>query len=125
MVRLPNWKPNGRDWLLCAAVVLCALLLGWRLWFSPAEGGGTAVVLQDGAVLARLPLKTDTTYVVEGTYENVIRVKDGKVFIESSTCPGQDCVHQGAVSRPGSSIVCLPNHVAVYIEGGDADVTVG
>ena len=122
---LPDSKPNKRDWLLCAAVALCALLLGGWLWFSAPADGGVAVVTRDGAVLARLPLDRDGSYTVEGAYQNVIRVADGAVYIESATCPGEDCVHQGAVSRPGGSLICLPNRVTVTIEGGDADVIVG
>lgn len=121
---LPSWKFNKRDAALCAAVVLCALLLGWRLWLAPPIGD-TVVVSHDGVVIARLPLNTDAVYVVEGAYENVVRVEDGKAFIESATCPGQDCVHQGAISKTGSSIVCLPNRVSIRIEGGSADVIIG
>lgn len=122
---LPDCKPNKRDWLLCAAVLLSALLLGGGLWLAAPADGGVAVVMRDGAVLARLPLDTDAEYTVEGEYENVIRVESGAVFIRSATCPGEDCVRQGRVSRAGSSLICLPNRVTVLIEGGSADVVIG
>ena len=34
-----------------------------------------------------------------------------------SDCPGQDCVHSGAVSRAGQSIVCLPARIVVELVG--------
>ena len=34
-----------------------------------------------------------------------------------SDCPTQDCVHTGAISRAGQSIVCLPAQVVVHLEG--------
>ena len=41
--------------------------------------------------------------------------------VTQSDCPGQDCVHSGAVSRAGQSIVCLPARVIVRLEGGQKD----
>ena len=126
-MRLPDVRANVRDWLLCGAVALCAVALGGALWFSSPGDGAVAVVTQDGTELARLPLDTDATYTVGGPYENVVRVADGKVSIESATCPGEDCVRQGAVSRVGASLVCLPNRVTVTVEGADGttDVVIG
>lgn len=46
-----------------------------------------------------------------------------------SGCPTQDCVHTGAISRAGQSIVCLPAQVVVHLEGASGtdapDVIVG
>lgn len=123
-MRLPDWKPNKLDILLCAVLILCAVLSGWKLWFA-APSGRTAVITVDGRVAARLPLDTDAVYEVDGDYHNVVRVRGGKVMIESSDCPGKDCVRQGAISKAGRSIVCLPNRVTVTVEGGSADVIVG
>ena len=41
----------------------------------------------------------------------------GAVSVTQSDCPGQDCVHSGAVSRAGQSIVCLPAHIVVELVG--------
>ena len=46
---------------------------------------------------------------------------DGAVYVTSSDCPNQDCVHSGAISRAGQSIVCLPARVAVTLEGSASD----
>ena len=76
----------------------------------------------------QVPLNgTDATFAVEGNYPLTVAVSGGKVWIAESTCPGGDCVQQGAVSRSGESIVCLPARVTVAITGGSgsADVIVG
>ena len=39
------------------------------------------------------------------------------VSVTQSDCPGQDCVHSGAVSRAGQSIVCLPARIVVELVG--------
>ena len=37
--------------------------------------------------------------------------------MEEADCKGQDCVDIGKISRSGQTILCLPNKVAVTIEG--------
>jgi len=49
------------------------------------------------------------------------------VWVSASDCPTQDCVRTGAISRPGQSIVCLPEQVIVKLVGtGDGpDLVIG
>ena len=61
-----------------------------------------------------------------GTYESrgytlTVAVENGVVRVSESDCPNQDCVHSGAISRAGQSIVCLPARVAVTLEGAASD----
>ena len=50
-------------------------------------------------------------------------------FNHNNPLPTRDCVHTGAISRAGQSIVCLPAQVVVHLEGASApdapDVIVG
>ena len=57
----------------------------------------------------------------EGRYNKVV-ISGGSVFMEEANCPGQECVHQGKVSRINQPIVCLPNEVVVTVEGSGAEV---
>ena len=59
----------------------------------------------------------DTEVLIQNDYTNKLIVKDKKVAIEESDCPGMDCVHSGVISGKGRSLVCLPNRVEVRIEG--------
>ena len=59
-----------------------------------------------------------------------VAAEDGNgLRVSSSDCPTQDCVHTGAISRAGQSIVCLPAQVVVHLEGASGtdapDVIVG
>ena len=47
----------------------------------------------------------------------VLLLLGGAVSVTQSDCPGQDCVHSGAVSRAGQSIVCLPARIVVELVG--------
>ena len=62
------------------------------------------------------------SFEVTGKYTNLIIVENGSIAITASDCPGEDCVHSGAITAPGRSIVCLPNGVEVRVVGQSADV---
>lgn len=72
-----------------------------------------------------IPLTKETTYTVHQDATdatNVIHVTADSIWMESSTCEGQDCVKQGAVSLSnkgsrilGSMVICLPNQVTLEL----------
>lgn len=106
------------DFLILIFVAISALLTGICFWFFVGKEEGTvAVIYKEGEVEARLPLYEDTEILVTNYYTNKIIVKDGKVSIQTSDCPGADCVHSGWIKEGGRSIVCLPNRVEIRIEG--------
>ncbi len=47
----------------------------------------------------------------------VIELKDKKIRILKNTCPQKICIHQGWISTPGSTIICIPNKLVVSISG--------
>lgn len=68
-----------------------------------------------------MPLDKDDVLVVstsEGT--NTIQVKGGEVSVSDADCPNHDCVNQGAISRAGQQIVCLPHKLTVDISDKEA-----
>lgn len=106
------------DLLAIALVAVMAILVSVLFWTNVGtEEGSVLIVYQEGEVIKELSLDVDTEFVVEGAYTNKIVVKDGKVSITESDCPGNDCVHSGAIHEGGRSIVCLPNRVELRIEG--------
>ena len=107
-------------------VIVLALVVGLLFLPKPAEGAAVEIY-QDGQLVKTIPLSAQEAFTLSGDYTNVIRVADGQVAIISSDCPGMDCVHSGAISVPGRSLVCLPNGVEVRIVGktGDVDFVVG
>lgn len=125
-------RPTRWDALLAAAILLTAAVIGFLLYMNAGVSGGlTAVVARDGKEIARISLnglEEPLELPVEGEYTNIIRAERGRVCIVESTCPGQDCVHQRWISRPGQHLVCLPNRVTVTIEGSkpsDVDAVTG
>ena len=107
------------DWI--AAVLIFTLATGiWAAGRSQSSGSLTALVRQDGQVvrtIALTGLSEPITFTLDGAYTNTIRAENGRICVESATCPGQDCVQTGWLTRAGQSAVCLENRVSITLEG--------
>ena len=100
-----------------------ALGLGARLYFAAKSAGELTVSISvDGETVERCALSAyeGGTYESRG-YTLAVAVENGAVRVSESDCPNQDCVHSGAISRAGQSIVCLPARVSVTLEGAASD----
>lgn len=106
-------KVTRADLWLTATLLLVAVLVGGVLLTTVPRGSVVSVVVNDVEV-ARLPLDTDTTYSPANGYLFVI--EDGRAYMEAAPCPDRICVHTGAISRVGETIVCLPGHVVITVE---------
>jgi len=108
------------------AVVLVLLLAAFSAAaFVPGEQTADSCTVQiflDGALVQELALDKNASYVIRGEFSNTVVVENGSVFIAESDCPGADCVHSGAISSAGRSIVCLPNRAEVRIVGAQSEV---
>lgn len=105
--------------LLVAASVVALLLL------QPATPrSGVVVVERDGAQVLRQPLSRDASYPIGDAL--TVRVEDGGVWVEQSSCPDKLCEGMGVLRSVGPSIVCLPNRISVRVEQvpGAVDVLV-
>ena len=119
MKRSPKLKPTKWDALVVLAVLLLALGLGARPYFAAKSAGELTVSISvDGETVERCALSTyeGGTYKSRG-YTLTVEAADGAVYVASSDCPNQDCVHSGAISRAGQSIVCLPARIVVELVG--------
>ena len=132
------------DIILFIALVLAGLAASAALTLSHGEAGsGTKVIIESGGDLyARYPLSEDRTVVVPAPkqnstdapaadpdapassqydYYNVVVISGGTVSVTEASCKNQVCVKHGSVSRPGESIVCLPNRLVVRIENDSGE----
>ena len=132
----PELKFNRWDVLLAAAVLLLAVVSA--LWFYlPKTGGGdqlTLVITVGGQEQSRTPVTQlpDGPVRIEGrggytltlspSYSDLPFSPEWSVRVSDSDCPGQDCVHTGAIARAGQSIVCLPAQVVNSLVGAASDV---
>lgn len=135
-------KFNRRDALVALAVALLAAVTALLFYLPRTQSGQlTLVITVGGQEQSRTPVTQlpDGPVRIEGrggytltlspSYSDLPFSPEWSVRVSDSDCPGQDCVHTGAISRAGQSIVCLPAQVVVYLEGtpaaGQPDVIVG
>ena len=109
---------------LLAVVIVVVLAVFVALSFLPSgdSEGVQAQIYQNGELIETLSLNEATSLEITGKYSNVITVADGAIAITASDCPGEDCVHSGAIRTSGRSIVCLPNGVEVRVVNAASDV---
>jgi hypothetical protein len=106
------------DRLVVAGVALIAAL-AWPVSYLSAAGGADSATVAGPQGRTVLSLRQDRTIDIAGVRGVVrLRVQDGSIRVVESACPNQICVHQGAISRPGAALVCVPNGVTVRIGGG-------
>lgn len=106
------------DIIVISFVTMLAVLIG--VLFVKTTGtdkGEIVAIYQDGNKIQEISLYENTEVLIENRYTNRLVVKDEKVAIVESDCPGMDCVHSGRISGKGRSLVCLPNRVEIRIEG--------
>ncbi len=111
-----HFRPG--DAVAIAAVTMAALLMMiYFLLVSGSERSTVAQIYQEGRLIREVRLEDDAEFTVEGEYRNVITVRDGRIAVTESDCPGEDCVRTGWAQRPGRGIVCLPNRMEIRITG--------
>ena len=116
-------RPTLWDGLLALLVAAAAAAL--LFFLRPAESNFlTASIVLDGETIGTYDLtgltEPVTLTVDQADYPLTIRLEPGRVCIGESACPSQDCVHTGAITRGGQSIVCLPARIVIQLEGGPA-----
>lgn len=114
---------------LLAVAVTLLLAAAVFVLFLPRENSQAAVaeIYLDGALIRQVSLSEDGEFTVTGDYENTVTVRDGKIAVTRSDCPGGDCVHSGWIGSRGRSLVCLPNRLEIRVvsASGDVDFAVG
>lgn len=132
----PSLRPKPLDALVAAVVIALAVVTA-LLFYLPKTGGGdqlTLVITVGGQEQSRTPVTQlpDGPVHIEGrggytltlspSYSDLPFSPEWSVRVSESDCPGQDCVHTGAISRAGQSIVCLPAQVVISLVGAASDV---
>jgi hypothetical protein len=107
-------KKTIADIILVCSVVLIAVVMLIVTTVNKKNGDKFEISV-GGRVYGTYSLSEDRTVDVDGLC--VVRVKDGAVYMESSTCKGGDCVKHKPISKSGESIICLPNSVVIRVLG--------
>ena len=117
-------KKHKFDIIIVISLIFVAAV-SWIIINNIYQSKGSYIeIIVSEKVKDTLPLDKDTEYrVAEKDFMNVIKIKDGQVYMEAADCPDELCVKQGKISKNGQSIICLPHKVVVrVVSADDSDV---
>jgi hypothetical protein len=107
--------------LLLWTAALAGLVLLYGLLWQPAGQAATLTVLVNNEPVQQASLNQNQQLLVTGPLgESELQIEDGKVRFLSSPCRNQVCVHHGWASHRGELLACLPNRIALVLEGDNA-----
>ena len=117
------------DAVIAVAALLVAVLMWAAFYLVPRRDGSlVAVIRVDGKEVARLPVGGSQVQTREVQLKGGIATVEygqGKVRIRPPSepfCPDGICWKTGWISRSGQSIVCVPNHMTITLEGSGSGV---
>ena len=114
------------DFLLFFIFIAAAALIAAVPLVRSSDGAPRVRIIAQGELAGIYPLDSDNEIEIERDgHRNVVVIKGNTVHMDYSDCKNQVCVNTGKISKPGETIVCLPNYVIVEIvsseEGGEDD----
>lgn len=116
------------DIAVVAVALTIVVLIYIGLHAFPRQAALSAVVRVDGKEVARLKVDGSTLSKTEVQFLNgpaTIEYGQGKARVlplPTHVCPNGICWKTGWISRAGQSIVCVPNHATITLEGGTDEV---
>lgn len=111
-----------RDCLFLALLLVSGILLTAGIYRFSEQGSAVNITV-DGKLYGTYTLSEPQEIPIEldGRIANVVVIEDGAAHMEDADCPDKLCVHQGAISRDGQTIVCLPHKLVVEVTGGEKE----
>lgn len=111
-----------RDTVFCMITLLLAGCFCMFVYTNAFSFGGESVeIFRGNERISTHSLKIDQ--MIDLSDENVslvLEIKDGTVFVRSSACASQDCVHTPPISKSGQVILCAPQQILIRISASQA-----
>lgn len=108
--------------LLAVCLVLMAAAALIAAWSMGSGGKAASVqIWQDGIWKGEYDLMQDQEIQISGSYQNTVKIQNGRAAIIDSNCPGQDCIKSGWHEDARQSIVCLPNRLELRLVGTEGE----
>lgn len=113
--------------IVAVALVVFLAAVVFMCFLPGRQEAACAQIYRDGELIRTVMLDQPQTFSLTDRYTNTVTVRDGKIAITQSNCPGEDCVRSGWIGTSGRSIVCLPGglEIRVVSENADVDFVVG
>jgi hypothetical protein len=103
------------DLLIIGVIVIVSLSILLASALKPALASAAMIrIYKDNVQIKELDFNQTARVELPGME---IEIKNGAVRVEKSDCPRGICRHTGWITKPGSTLVCVPNRVLVEIAG--------
>lgn len=109
--------------VLAFGLALVAWYFVWGAWSPDADRiiikvhGETYKIIRIDEIKYGEVIEIKTKY----GYNMIEMTKEGIRIIDAD-CSNHTCIKQGAINRPGASLVCVPNYLTVTLAGRDEGV---
>ena len=104
------------DILLILIIVVGISVFSIHLYAKDREG--KEVVIKGQGFEKVYSLNSNQKIKVKGPLGyTVVKIVDGKAWIENSPCREKICMKMGKISRVGQQVICVPNKVLVEVKG--------
>ena len=110
------------DIVAVVMVLLLAVFAGAGFLPVKNDEAAYAEIYLNGEHVQTVSLHEEQEFTIASRYDNIIAVKNGKIAVIQSDCPGEDCVHSGWIGSTAKSIVCLPNELEIRVVAEPDDV---
>ncbi len=106
-------------------VYIFILVIAIALWFTPfffSTSELQLLVITDTQTFS-YDLDTNREFTLQKNGITIeIAIENRTVFVRTSNCPNQMCVHTGAIEREYQSILCAPAKVLIQIVAKEASL---
>ncbi|MFQ5866912.1 MAG: NusG domain II-containing protein [bacterium] len=114
MNRRNLYQVSKYDFILAGIILIFSVssLLSFKNFRS--NGGEKAFIYENGKLIKEVNLSEEK---IINYADMEIEVKEGRIRVLKSDCPQKICVQTGWISKPGQTIICVPNKVLIEIVG--------
>lgn len=115
-----NYYANSKlftKWDIVIVLLVIVALVFSIIFILNKETGEYVEIYYKGQLLERHSLNQNIIVTINKKGYNQIIIEENKVYMKSSSCKNQICVHSPSISKVGQRIICAPNGIVVIIAG--------
>lgn len=111
-----------KDFILIFVIILIAVVSFGINHFTNAKSGKQIEIYVDNELYKTYDIDDEDEIKIESEEGyNVVKIHNHGAQITEASCPDKVCIHEGFITKPSESIVCLPNKVHIKIITDDTN----
>ena len=111
-----------KDFILIFIILLIVVVSFGINHFTNAKSGKQIEIYVDNELYKTYDIDDEDKIKIESEEGyNVVKIHNHGAQITEASCPDKVCIHEGFITKPSESIVCLPNKVHIKIITDDTN----